>query len=261
MTFIRERVKTKKGKKYHYFYYCIRRRSRIKDGGDGKILCPDRLIGDHPINGKYLAFHLWDGLSAVDYAEALITFQLKGYSDLCRYLKWWIEWKFRKGKPTAGKLKFRAIEVNGITTDARASYPRNLRIYLQCWLDALIKFQDAMNDDIEAIAARLARYERLIKLKEATQANYREWKADPYREWEEDGQHWKYHKDYGDQCLDNIEKCQHYADVNIQAYQDGIADLLNDCPPGERERFKAAIVRRFEKLAADPTFLDRHDCK
>lgn len=254
---IKVQVKTKSGKEYQYFYYRISRRSRIKDGGDGKPVTVDKLIGDEIVIGQYLPFWLWDGLAAVDYAEAMVNFRIKN-SPIASYLRWEIEWKFKKGFPTAGKLKFRSTSHNGKTIDARSAYPKSLRQWLQSGINLIIEKQSLIAGEIEAIAYDLARYESekqdLIQL----EAKYKEWKQNPNREWMEGDTLWRYHANYGDQISDRIEAVKANIDYFLESYYSQIATLLEYAPPSCRERFKATIIRQAEKLATSPNYIDRY---
>jgi hypothetical protein len=262
MAFIRLKQERKKGKIYPYYYFCIRRRSGKKDGGDGKVKSPDKLIGGR-LNGQYLAFWLWDGgMSTVDYIEAMIAFQIKERKNILPGLIWQIDWKFKKGKAIAGKLKFRSsptVDPECPSIDARSSYPRIVRKRLQSEINSTIEAQDKIATYIEGMAANLARHKYFKEAKAKSEANYKEWRADPHRRWEDMDGLWEYAKDYPDQCLETIEICEKYADMAISIYQESIKNLIEYAPPSERERFKAAIIRQTEKLASSPNFLDRYE--
>lgn len=257
MGFIRVQTKTKNGKKYQYFYYSERRRSKVKDGGDGKVRSIDRLLGNY-INGQYLSFHLWDGLNVVDFAEAMIVFELKNYR-LDDYIQWEVTWKFRKGKPTAGKLKFRA---KSKAIDARTSSIRKLRKRLQSQITWILEnTMDSLANGIEDVAYHLASYTKAKDGLTKAEERYREWKRDPSKKWTEGGEGYEWHPMAGDLIQSNIESSRLFVDYHLSGRESIFAELLTYCPPGERERFKAAIIRKSETLAADPTFLDRHLCK
>jgi hypothetical protein len=257
MGFIRIQTKTKKGKTYHYFYYSERRRSHVKEGGDGKVRSIDRLIGNYA-NGKYLAFHLWDGLSLVDYAKAMIAYELKQYR-LDAHIEWDVIWKLRKGKPTAGKLKFRA---KSKSIDARNSVVRKIRERLQSAIDWMIKHElNYFANGLEAIAYHLASYNKSKAGLAKTEEKQREWEQDPKKEWSEGGETYKWADLAGDIIQSNMETYRYLVDHHITQHQNDTASLLEACPPGERERFKSAVIRQTEKLAASPNFLDRYETK
>lgn len=84
MGFIRIQTKIVKGKKYCYYYYSQRLRSKKKDGGNGKVKSNDKLIGKE-LGGQeysYLYFWIWKGLSVKDYIQAYVCYEIKKYSLL-----------------------------------------------------------------------------------------------------------------------------------------------------------------------------------
>ena len=161
---IKVQVKTKSGKEYQYFYYRISRRSRIKDGGDGKPVTIDKLIGDSAILGQYLTYWLWDGLPAIDYIEAVISYEMKRYPSIYRGIRWHIDWKFKKGKVITGKLKFRGTPNLDpecpLNVDARGKLPRFQRRWLQYGINLILEKQTIIAKKIESIAYHLAKYQQ-----------------------------------------------------------------------------------------------------
>jgi hypothetical protein len=254
---IKVQTKKKKGKEYRYFYYRISRRSRKKDGGDGKGQTIDKLIGDS-LTGKYLDFWLWDGLNVVDYLEAMISHEMKQTAWILPGIKWEIDWQFKKGKAIAGKLKFRSTP-GSTNVDARSKYPRSLRRWLQYCINSIFDKNNSVTKSIEAIAYSLAKYEHQKKLLAQEESKYQQWKKDPHREWWEGNTRWRYHPNYGDNTLGNMEICRHNIDYWMESYQEKISELVETSPPRERKRFEAAIIHQTEKLASSPNFLDRYE--
>jgi hypothetical protein len=258
---IKVQTKKKKGKEYRYFYYRISRRSRKKDGGDGKGQTIDKRIGDS-LTGKYLEFWLWDGLPAVDFIEAMISYEMKQRAWILPGIKWEIDWQFKKGKAIAGKLKFRSspnIDRECPTNvDARSKYPRSLRRWLQFCIDRIFDKNNSVSEIIEAIAYSLAKYKEQKKLLAQEESKYQQWRKDPDREWWDGNTRWRYHPNYGDKTLENIEICRHNIDYWMDSYQSKVSDLMEICPPGERKRFEAAVIRQTEKLSDSPNYIDRY---
>jgi len=248
------RKKTVRGR--DYFYYCERRRSSKKDGGSGRVVSIDKMIGDDAINGRYLAFWLWDGLSAVDYCEALIAYQFSQFKWGLDGLSWMIEWKFRKGRPISGKLRLRSRPGSG--ADGRAKFPKFFREWQQGGINWVIQKQETVASSIEKLGFNLARYEAARAKLKRVEDNYQEWRKNPKREWWEGNTHWHYADDYGDSCLESIDILKENIDYWLSEYQENLDFLSEQAPRSEREKFRAAIVRRCEKLAADPHFLDRY---
>lgn len=261
MGFIRVQTKEKKGKEYRYYYYSERRRSHVKEGGNGKVRSIDKLIGTW-LDGKYLEFWLWDGLSVTDYLEALIAYEIKGY--LADRITWSVTWKRdKKGKAIAGKLTIRAKYENGRPLiDARSQYVKQSKIRLMDYVESILEYeQNAIAEEIERLAAYLAGYQTDKERLKKAEAKYQDWLANPKKEWEEGGTTWVWADNAEDVLQTKIEIFRDGMDKNLADYQEGIPRLVRRSPPGERERFKAAIIRQTEKLAASPNFLDRHDSK
>jgi hypothetical protein len=257
MAFIRLKQERKGGKIYSYYYFCIRRRSGKKDGGNGEIKCPDKLIGKK-LTGKYLEFWIWDGLSPTDYLEAMVSHEMNRRGDFwgdyyLSRIRWWIDWKFKKGKAIAGKLKFRAVELNGFKIDARKFYPKLIRENLQWQIDYVLRIgrENPIGSKIDSAAFYLFMYER----EKNTLAGYEK----QYSQWQKEFRKGKADRDDGDRLMELMEEYRYKADEEWQEYQAKITKLLDMAPPLERERFKAAIIRQTEKLAASPNFLDRYE--
>lgn len=265
MGFLRLLTKVKNGKAYNYFYFCERRRSRIRDGGNGKIRAIDKLLTS-PWKGltsdrsachfTYLDFWLWDGLNLQDYTEALCQWELReryGIEDLITFN---IEWAVKKQKVTAGKIKFRSVPGSGF--DARSRIVKGwevkrVRFELQKWIDSLIKAknENVIDKSIRDIAYYLATFQKYNKEKIKEEEHYLNWQK------KTDARPDRSHAHY----LVSIETKQYLSDHGLKTYQKKMALIERYAPPKERERFKADVIRQTEKLAADPTFLDRYDCK
>lgn len=250
-------IRKKEVKGNEYYYYCERRRSRVKDGGNGKVISIEKLLGSNIIyDYHYLPFWLWDGLPLQDFIDAYSRYHIKncGYEKAIAFE---VTWQLKKGKPVKGKITFRAVPSSGV--DARGKVPRSLREFLQTVIDSAIKYQDYTATDIDRCAYYLALSEnskqRLIEAEE----RYRIWKRDPDRRWVEDGVRYCYREDYGDDCLWAIEILRDRASEGLEGYLSLVESLVNTAPATERERFKAHIIQRAEKLAARPNFIDWYE--
>jgi hypothetical protein len=265
MGFIRVQTKVKNGKEYQYYYYSERRRSKVKDGGDGNVRSIDKLIGRDPIYGRYLSFWFWDGLSPVDYIEAFITWRLKESRKCLPGLRWWIDWKIRKGKVVSGKLRFRVKNTgNEIRYDARCGHVKDTRVWLQSFIDWILEeeeLQSVMDNRIQEAAYNLACYEKYKKSLAESEEKHKQWRENPDRRWERDGMVYGYSEDFEDIVLEWIEMYRNLIDSEIRYYQGAIEGLMNRCPPSEKERFKRAITQQTERLAASPNFIDRYQCR
>jgi hypothetical protein len=249
MGFIRE--KTVKGNQY--IYYCEKRRSRIKDGGNGKVVTIEKVLGKSVFEMPYLPYWLWDGLSVQEFIDSYANFRIKkfGYQ---KKIKFEIEWKLKKGKPVKGKIIFRAIPGTGV--DARKAWPRYIRRAIQEIIDDAIAYQDYKTSDMDKAAYYLAMSEDSKRKLEKMETKYREWKKNPYRHWEENGIKYRYSETYGDDCLETIECYRDYASRFLDNYLSLIDRLVKTAPLSEQKSFKATIIQRCEKLAARPNFID-----
>lgn len=249
MGFIRE--KTVKGNQY--IYYCEKRRSRVKDGGNGKVITIEKVLGKSIFLMPYLPYWLWNGLSVQDFIAAYANFRLKEF-DYDKKIKFDIEWKLKKDKPVKGKIIFRAIPGTG--GDARKRWPRCLRRAIQNMIDDAITYQDYKLSDMDKAAYYLAESEDLKRKLEKAEADYREWRKNPSRYWEKNGIEYQYSETYGDDCLKMIELYRDYASRFLDYYLSVTDKLVKTAPLSEQKSFRATIIQRCEKLAARPNFID-----
>lgn len=253
---IKVETKKKNGKEYQYFHYRITRRSRIRDGGDGQPKTIDKLIGDR-LTGQYLAFWLWDGLPAVDYIEAMVGYELKPRNNYDKYylsrIRWQIDWQFKKGKAIAAKLKFRSVTVDGIKIDARGITCKFVKRCLQWQIDRVLETENncSITRKIKSAAFYLALYES----EKTRLAEYEK----QHSQWQKDFRKGKADRDDGDRLMERMEESRYYVDEKWKDYQAKITELLDMAPPKQKERFKAAIIRQAEKLAASPNYIDRYE--
>jgi hypothetical protein len=257
MGFIRVKTEIKKGKEYRYYYYSERRRSHVKDGGDGKVRSIDKLIGGWYIGG-YLSFWLWDGLTVRSYVEAFVEHRLKGWRlDNC--IQWKIAWKQNKSKVISARLSIRAKYKNGQPlVDARSSSARKIKHCLQEEIDEILYCDQYVAERIKETAYNLACYQHHKKALEKAEAEYSEWLSNPDKEFWIDGRPHVWADDAGDTIQTSIEILRSFIESDLRQYQGWLDSLINSAPPRERQRFKATIIRQTEKLASSPNFRDRY---
>jgi hypothetical protein len=257
MAFIRLKQERKGGKIYPYYYFCIRRRSGKRDGGDGKVKSPDKLIGRYLL-GRYLAFWLWDGLPVKDYIEAFIDYRLKSWR-IGNYIQWAIAWKEKKSKVISAKLSIRAKYENGKPLiDARSSDARKVKQYLQEDIEEILHLSNVVAEKIKETAYHLACYQYYKKALEKSEAEYSDWLSNPDKEFWIDGRPHVWADDAGDAIQNQIEILKSLLDSDLRWHQSGLEALITYPPPSEKKRFKAAIIHQTEKLASSPNFIDRY---
>lgn len=249
MGFIRE----KKVKGQTYLYFCQRKRSRIKDGGTGRVISVERLLGKSIFRMEYLPYWLWAGLSVEEFAESYARFRLKKY-EYDKKINFSIQWKMKRGKPIKGKIIFRSIP--GSEGDARKKYPRYLRRAIQDVINQAIALQDSRQNEIERTAYFLAKGEESKRRLKNEESDYRLWAKNPHREWIEDGVTCYYSSDYGDNSLEIIELYRKNSDSWFRMYQEMLDAIVNSSPPSEQETFKKQIIQQVEKLATRENYID-----
>ena len=255
MGFIRK--KTVKGNQY--FYYYEKRRSRLKDGGNGKVIMVEKLLGKYLLSPDYLSYWLWDGLTIEDYCYALMNYMEKDvfYKVSGKpAFKTTIIWQKKRGKIIAGKVSLRPI-----------SYPDHDPADARCKLarEARIARKEAIDNAIAAliIEKEIARMAQWLKYWEdskvnlaKSEENLKNYRKDPFKEWEEDGKTWVYRKDAEVRLTDIVESYRGSIDLGSSQYFQVLDDLLKLCPQNQKSDFKAQIVQRAERLSKNQKMLE-----
>jgi hypothetical protein len=255
MGFIRK--KTVKGNEY--FYYCEKRRSRLKDGGNGKVITIEKVLGKYLFYPDYLSYWLWDGLTVEDYCYALMSYMEKDviYKVSGKpAFKTTITWQKKRGKIIAGKVSLRPISYpDHAPADARCKLARKARVDRQEALDRAIAAAPIIEKEIAHIAQWLKHWEDFKIYLAQSENDLKSYRKDPFKEWEKDGITYGYEKDAEVHFTNSVENYRGLVDLASGQYFEALERLLDLCPKGQRDNFKAQVIQRAERLSKNQKML------